>query len=107
LLFSFFVLNSYFKAEILKAELKAIQEQEAPKEEKIVEPVPQPIVSEAEKVVEPVVEKVAEEEQAKPVRWGDEIQVLKGMGFQLQESVFVDILDHHKGNLERAVQDLI
>jgi len=49
---------------------------------------------------EPVVE-------SKPERWGDEIQVLKGMGFQLQDSVFVDVLDHHKGSLESAVQDLI
>lgn len=46
-------------------------------------------------------------EVAKPERWGDEIEVLKGMGFQLQDSVFVDVLDHHKGNVERAVQDLI
>ena len=43
----------------------------------------------------------------KPERWGDEIEVLKGMGFQLQNSVFIDVLDHHKGSLESAVQDLI
>jgi len=48
-----------------------------------------------------------EKVEAKPERWGDEIEVLKGMGFQLQDSVFVDVLDHHRGNLERAVQDLI
>jgi len=77
-----------------------------PVEEKASEPVPE--------IAQPVVDSVAVEleketavEDAKPERWGDEIEVLKGMGFQLQDSVFVDVLDHHKGNLERAVQDLI
>jgi len=51
--------------------------------------------------------KVEVEVEEKPERWGDEIEVLKGMGFQLQASVFVDVLDHHKGNLQTAIQDLI
>lgn len=76
----------------------------APVEEKP-EPVAQPEALVDSLAVEQ--EKEVALEVAKPERWGDEIEVLKGMGFQLQDSVFVDVLDHHKGNVERAVQDLI
>jgi len=79
-------------------------------EPKVEEPKVEEPKIEQPKVEEPIVEQPKVEpkgEDAKPERWGDEIEVLKGMGFQLQNSVFVDVLDHHKGNLQTAVQDLI
>jgi len=54
-----------------------------------------------------IVEPEKKEEKIKPAKWGEEIEVLRGMGFQLQDSLFVDILDHHRGNLGAAVQSLI
>jgi hypothetical protein len=47
------------------------------------------------------------EELPNHARWGQQIEMLKGMGFQLEESVFLSVLDHHKGNLDTVVQDLI
>jgi hypothetical protein len=45
--------------------------------------------------------------QAKHIRWGEEIEVLKGMGFDREESVFLAILDHHRGNVEAALSELL
>jgi hypothetical protein len=97
--------NDFVKAVVGDSEVSEPVETEQPvkiEESKIEEPkIEEPKIEESKKIIEP------EKEEAKPERWGDEIQVLKGMGFQLQESVFIDILDHHKGNLEAAVQGLI
>jgi hypothetical protein len=45
--------------------------------------------------------------QDKHIRWGEEIEVLKGMGFDREESVFLAILDHHRGNVEAALSELL
>jgi hypothetical protein len=54
---------------------------------------------------------IAQVEPVKPkvqyVRWAEEIEVLKGMGFDREESVFLAILDHHKGNVEAALSELL
>jgi len=58
------------------------------------------------KIEEPVkIEPVKPTE--KHVRWGEEIEVLKGMGFDREESVFLAILDHHRGNVEAALSELL
>jgi hypothetical protein len=73
-------------------------------EVKVEEPIK---IEESIKTESKIEEPEKNQEEAKKEKWGDEIEVLKGMGFQLQESVFIDILNHHKGNLEAAVQGLI
>jgi hypothetical protein len=48
-----------------------------------------------------------EEKQPEHIRWGEEIEVLKGMGFDREESVFLSILDHHRGNVAAALSELL
>jgi len=81
-------------------------------EEKIEVKVEVPVkVEEPIKVEEPVKTeqpaKIEDEPQIKHVRWGEEIEALKGMGFQREESVFLAILDHHKGNVASAVSEFL
>jgi len=60
-----------------------------------------------EKVEEKIEEKVEEKVGPKPERWEKEVDSLKSMGFQLDSSVMVAILDHHGGKIENALQDLM
>jgi len=63
-------------------------------------------IEEPQKIEEP---KKMEEIKAadKHIRWGEEIEVLKGMGFERDESVFLAVLDHHRGNVEAALSELL
>jgi len=82
---------------------------------KIEEPLPvkieekQPVQIEEKQPLK--IEEPVKVEPAKPidkhVRWGEEIEVLKGMGFDREESVFLAILDHHRGNVEAALSELL
>jgi hypothetical protein len=89
-------------SEFIKAVMPATEEKI---ELKVEEPVK---IEEPVKVEEPVKtqEPVKIEEPVKHVRWGEEIEVLKAMGFHREESVFLAILDHHKGNVSSAVSEL-
>jgi len=68
----------------------------------------EPVKTEVVKIEEPVkTEVVSLEASSEPIRWTEEVNLLKNMGFQLDSSVFVNILDHHRGNVVAAIQDLI
>jgi len=88
---------------------KNVVEQTNPGEPAVEQPQTSEVkVEEPEKVAIPEV--VAEQPKTQvqePAKWGDEIEVLRGMGFQLENSVFIDLLDHHKGDVGSAVQGLI
>jgi len=86
--------------EPIKIEVKIEEQELEPETAKIVD---EPIKSEV-KIEEH--EKI-EDEQVKHERWGDQIEVLKVMGFQLEESVMLSVLDHHKGNVEAALSDML
>jgi len=86
---------------------KPIEEIAKPIEEvaKPIEEVAKPI----EEVAKPIEEVVKPIEVAKPppARWGEQIQTLHSMGFNLDESILIDLLDHHKGSIANALPDIL
>jgi len=64
-----------------------------------------PRVDEPVKIEAPKIEPKVEEKK-KPERWAEQIEVIKAMGFDVDDDVLMVLLDDHKGNCETTLQDL-
>jgi len=91
------------KHEEVKVEVK-IEEPKIKVEAKVEVKVEEPKIK-VEAKVEPIV--VPKEQPVVEQKWGKEMQTLSEMGFDLTKSTVISILDHHKGDIDGTLSDLL
>jgi len=89
---------SFLKSVKVEVEIKVESKVEAEAEVKVEAKVEEPKVEVQAKV---------EEQPALDHKWGKEMQTLSEMGFDLTKSTVISILDHHKGDIDGTLSDLL